>query len=128
MVILDTNILIDHLRQQNIKLTLYQKLLKKYSRKSLGISTISLQELFIGQSTRSIKFKKEILLSVSGIKVFSHNKAIAQLAGEFMRDSENNLQFADAAIAATAVHYSASVATLNTKDFKGIPGLKLLKL
>ncbi len=128
MVILDTNILIDHLRQQNIKLTLYQKLLKKYSRKSLGISTISLQELFIGQSTRSTKFKKEILLSVSGIKVFSHNKAIAQLSGEFMRDSENNLQFADAAIAATAVHYGASLATLNTKDFKGIPGLKLLKL
>lgn len=128
MVILDTNILIDHLRQQNIKLTLYQKLLKKYSRKSLGISTISLQELFIGQSTRSTKFKKEILLSVSGIKVFSHNKAIAQLAGEFMRDSENNLQFADAAIAATAIHYGASLATLNTKDFKGIPNLKLLKL
>ena len=128
MVILDTNILIDHLRQQNIKLTLYQKLLKKYSRKSLGISTISLQELFIGQSTRSTKFKKEILLSVSGIKVFSHNKAIAQLAGEFMRDSENNLQLADAAIAATAVHYGASLATLNTKDFKGILSLKLLKL
>jgi predicted nucleic acid-binding protein len=128
MVILDTNIIIDHLRQIDAKQTIYQKLLKRYSKKSLGISTITIQELFIGQSTRSPKCQKEILLTVSGIKIFAHGKTIARLAGELMRDSKNNLKFADAAIAATAIHYGASLATLNTKDFTGIPHLNLLKL
>lgn len=126
MVILDTNIIIDHLRQIDAKKTIYQKLLKRYSKKTLGTSTITIQELFIGQSTRSTKFQKEILVTVTGIKIFSHSKTIAHLAGELMRDSKNNLQFADAAIAATCIHYGASLATLNTKDFVGIPHLKLL--
>lgn len=128
MVILDTNIIIDHLRQIEAKQTAYQQLLKKYTKKSLGISTITIQELFVGQSTRSKKFQKEILATISGIKIFAHSKPIAHRAGELMRDSNNNLKFADSAIAGTALHYNAKLATLNTKDFTGIPHLQLLSL
>jgi len=127
MIILDTNIIIDHLRQLTISLTIYQKLLRKYSRKSLGISTITIQELFVGQSTNSPKFQKHILNTITGIKIFSHNQSIAHRAGELMRD-DNNLTFADAGIAATALHYQARLATLNTKDFAGIKNLPLLSL
>lgn len=128
MVILDTNIIIDHLRQLESKQTTYQQLLKTYSRKSLGISTISIQELFTGQSTNNRHAKLVLVKSLKGLKVYSHTTNIAQLAGEITRDLNNQIKFADAAIAATAIHYGASLATLNSKDFSDIPSLKLLKL
>ena len=128
MVILDTNIIIDHLRQLDSKQTIYQKLLKKYSCMSLGICTISIQELFVGKSTRNRHAQLVLVKSLKGLKIYSHTASIAKLAGEITRDLNNQVKFADAAIAASAIHHGASLATLNTKDFAGIPHLKLLSL
>jgi predicted nucleic acid-binding protein len=128
MVIIDTNIIIDHLRQQSRAQSIYDKLLKKYSRKNLAISTITIQELFMGQSTNKIKESSPLIKLLKGTKIYSHTTNIARHAGEITRDRKENIKFADAAIAATAVHYGAHLATLNTKDFVGISNLKLLKL
>ncbi len=45
-----------------------------------------------------------------------------------MRDSKTPIQFADAAIAATAIINGAELYTLNKKDFEKIPGLLLYRL
>lgn len=125
MVIIDTNIIIDHLRQTHSRQTQYQKILKKYKLKSLSISTITVQELYVGKSSIE-KQETNIIRLLSNLKMYSLTTKIAKEAGILMQHNQS-LQLADAAIAATAVHYGASLATLNTKDFKGVPGLKLLK-
>jgi len=126
MVIIDTNIIIDHLRQTSSNLTIYQKILKKYKRKSLCISTITVQELYIGKSSTD-KQETNIIYLLNNLKIYSLTTKIAKHAGLLMQ-KDHSLQFSDAAIAATAIHYGASLATLNTKDFKDIPNLDLLPL
>lgn len=43
-----------------------------------------------------------------------------------MRDTKPGIQFADAAIAATAIINNARLATLDKKDFQGIKNLELV--
>lgn len=128
VILLDTNIIIDHLRQKAVRPTLHKQLVSQYRYPLLAVSTITIQELYIGQSTKNSQDHKKLAQTIEPLKAYSLTSTIAHLAGELMRDSKTNLQFADAAIAATALHYHANLATLNTKDFAGIPNLKLLKL
>lgn len=127
MVILDTNIIIDQIRQRPGKSTVLKSLLKRVGHKSLAISSVSIQELYTGQSTRHPHNKGILLQTLKVIKVFSLTPSIARITGELMRDSTGKLQFADAAIAATALYHQAELATLNTKDFSEIPHLKLFR-
>jgi len=128
MVIIDTCIIIDHLRQKSNQATIYYQLVKKYTKDQLAISTITIQELFTGQSTSNQTGLLTLVRLLKEIKVLHHTTLIAKRAGQITRDSQQQIKFADAAIAATVAHYGASLATLNPKDFKGIPGLKLLPL
>jgi len=52
MVILDTNIIIDHLRQKQE--SLFENLVNKINKNELAISVITIQELFTGKSTRNL--------------------------------------------------------------------------
>lgn len=128
VIIIDTNVIIDHLRQKSKPATIYKNIVEKYEYFNLAISTITIQELFIGQSTKENRDLQKLTNTIKPLKLLALTPRIARLAGELMRDNGPKLQFADAAIAATALHYGAHLATLNTKDFVGIPNLKLLKL
>ncbi len=127
MVILDTNILIDHLRRTTGSSWL-ERVAQNFPKENLGISVITIQELYEGKSTRE-KEKEEMLLStITPLKILSYTYEIAELAGKIARDSQRPLELADAAIAATAIVNDALLATLNKKDFVSIPRLKLLEL
>lgn len=128
MVIIDTSLIIDHLRQKTSKDTHLASLSLKYPNGELAISTITIQEMFAGKSSSYKKPLEKIATTLSSLSTVDYSLEIAKLAGTLARDSRRTIQFADAAIAATTIHHNASLATLNTKDFKGIPGLKLLKL
>lgn len=128
MVIIDTSLIIDHLRQQISGDTILASLSLKYPNGELSISTITVQEIFAGKSSSYQKPLEKIATTLASLTIVDYTIDISKLAGTLTRDSKINLQFADAAIAATAIHYGASLATLNTKDFKGIPQLKLLPL
>lgn len=128
MVIIDTSLIIDHLRQQTLGDTILALLSLKYPDNELTISTITIQEIFSGKSSLYKKPLEKIATTLANLTIVDYSLGIAKLAGTLARDSKKNLQFADAAIAATAIHYDAYLATLNTKDFAGIPNLKLLKL
>lgn len=129
MVILDTSIIIDHLRQipkpgADTQLT---QIIEKYgSDETVCISIISIQELYHGKSTKSIDEEQKILQVIAPLSVLAYNYEIAEYAGKIARDLTTRLEFADAAIAATAILSEAPLATLNTKDFTQIPDLKLL--
>jgi len=129
MVILDTNIIIEHLRLSSLgKKSILRKLNEKYSKDELAISIISIQELYEGLSTKNEQ-KEQILLSIlSPIKILPYSYEVAKLAGEIARDIKRPINLADATLASTTIINASSLATLNSKDFKGIPGLELLDL
>lgn len=124
MVILDTNVLIDHIRRPKGVDSHLVKLIEKLPQEELVISAIVIQELYSGLSSRT--YKHQIFIAIiSSFRVLPYNNRVAQMAGEIIRDSQRSIEFADAAIAATAILNKVPLFTLNKKDFQDIRNLKL---
>ncbi len=127
MVIVDTNIIIDHLRKPRSRSWL-EKIQQSFSVSEISISVISIQELCQGQSTAKAKAETTLLATIAPLQIAEYNYQIAKSAGKIIRDSKEPIVFADAAIAASVIKNEAQLATLNGKHFENIPNLKLLKL
>ena len=123
MVIFDTNIIIDHLRSP--KHSIFWELSRELYLDEIGISVISVQELYGGQSTKLKKDEETMLSTISALKFLDYSYEIAELAGKIRRNRDTFIEFPDAAIAATCIANDAKLATLNQKHFKGIKDLKL---
>lgn len=128
MVVLDTNIVIDHLRQTGKGDTLLLRIAQKVPKEMLALSVISLQELYEGQSTRQKQKEEYLLVTIAPLRMLSYTYETAELAGKIARDREKPIEFADAAIAATAVISDAQLCTLDKKDFSGIADLAFFEL
>lgn len=127
MVILDTSIIIDHLRQFGEQETELMRIAKKIARENLAVSVISVQEIYEGKSTKNKEKEKDFLLTISPLKILPYTYEIAQMAGEIARDLKSPIEFADAVIAATAIVNGALLFTLDQKHFKNISGLQFWK-
>ncbi|MBI2334729.1 PIN domain-containing protein [Candidatus Daviesbacteria bacterium] len=125
MVILDTNIIIDHLRQHASRDSLLSKLLHTVKLDEIAISMITIQELFAGQSTKDEEILKQILAILAPFRVLPYTWEVARMAGEIDRDQKRPVSFADVAIAATAIINGARFFTLDKKDFQNIKDLEL---
>ena len=128
MVVLDTNIIIDHLRQRPGVDTLLKKVVRDQSDKNLALSVLSIQELYEGKSTREHPIEQLLSATIASLRILPYTFETAQHAGELARDLGRPISFPDAAIAATAILNEASLFTLNQKDFEGIDGLDLTKV
>lgn len=126
MVVIDTNVIIDHLRQKGSPDSVLSKLFGQIELTEATISFMTVQELFAGQSTKDLEIEQWILAIIKPYKLLPYTFEIAKLAGEIDRDSKNQIDFPDSAIAATAILNKAKLFTLNKKDFKGIKKLKLI--
>lgn len=123
MVVLDTSVIIAHLRQKT-KDSLLRRLAVKY-KNQMAISVITLQELYEGQSTRD-RIKENYMLSIlTPLKILPYTEEVAKLAGILGRDSQSLADLADLAIAATAIVYKTPLATINTKHFSALKGLDI---
>jgi len=121
LVILDTNIIIDHLRlNKSNDLSALDKLASKELRESLAISVISVQELYEGRSTIEVEKESDLLNLITPLSIIQYNYLIAETAGKIARDLKQLIDFADAAIAASAIINNAPLVTLNKKHFIGI--------
>jgi len=127
MVILDTNVIIDHLRRTNKDSSLV-KIAKKIPKEALAISIISIQELYEGKSTKDNEREKYLLSTITPLRILAYTYEVAKYAGEIARDSINPIELADAAIAATAIINGYQLFTLNKKHFKGIKDLELIDM
>jgi predicted nucleic acid-binding protein len=127
MVILDTSIIIDHIRRQDSP-SIFTQLIKDIGKESLAISIITTQELYAGKSTRQTKQEEAVLTLINPLKILPYTYEIAKKAGEIQRDAPQTLETADAIIAATALLANYEVATLNLKDFLTIPSITLYSL
>ena len=124
MVIIDTNIIIDHLRQTDKSESLLTKL--SLQEASIAISRITIQEVYQGKSTCDRDKELQLREPIEKLEVLSYSFEIAKMAGELMRDSKKIISFPDAAIAATAIVNDCKLLTLNKKDFENIAQLQLV--
>ncbi|MEX1112324.1 MAG: type II toxin-antitoxin system VapC family toxin [Candidatus Andersenbacteria bacterium] len=125
MVVLDTSIIIDHLRQKPGHPTRLLKVLSKVGKQNLAISPITIQELYRGESTRDEAKEELLLATIAPLRLLPYTYEVAQLAGEIGRDSQRSIELGDAVIAATAITHGAQLLTLNQKDFSHIPEIDL---
>lgn len=124
VVLLDTNIIIDHLRQQAEK-SILTRISAKTPYQDIKLSLITIQELYGGTSTLHSQKEKDLLAVISSLEILPYTYHVAKLAGTLFRDLGRPIDFADSTIAATAIVNGALLATLNKRDFTGIPGLEL---
>lgn len=126
MVVLDTSIIIEHLRLSKDRESSLINIIQKCPNESLAISSITIQELYEGQSTRDDRKERLLIETINPLILLPYTKEIAQLAGIIARDLNEPIEIADAAIAATTILNKAKLATLNTKHFRNISDLIFL--
>ncbi len=127
MVVLDTSVIIDHLRQPSGTETWLQKIAKKIAKENLAISVISVQELYEGKSMLDPRKENYLLATITPLRILPYTFETAQLAGQIARELPRPIELADAAIAATAILAGAELLTLDRKDFLGISQLDLVE-
>ena len=121
MLLVDTNILIDHLRGVEAATDFIQSVGKE----NLAVTTVVEMELYQGVRNRVeyAKLRKELL----GFVRIDLNESISQ-TGLYLSQKfalSHQLSVADMLIAATALVYDLELRTYNLKDFHFIPGLKV---
>lgn len=127
MVILDTNIIIDHLRTMKPDSVLMM-LRKKRPDELLGVSVVTIQELYEGKSMSNDVNEKDMKMVLVGVNIVPYEYETAKKAGEINRNLKKKIESFDAAIAATCLINHSQLATLDKKDFAGIEGLEMAEV
>lgn len=122
-ILIDTSLLIDHLRVKNKIKSRYALLLEEYDPVA---SFIVVSELYSGKSSQIEIHRKEIKNILIGIAIELPDVELAKFAGDLR--SKYDLSLGDAFIAALALQLNLPLATLDVRDFGRIKGLKLHKL
>jgi len=122
-IVLDTSIIIDHIRQPDKPETVFTQLLQKYS---LIIALITVTELFSGSSIQKLKERERLETILSVLDIYIPDMNLARQSG--LLRGIRKIATADAQIAMTAIILKLPLATLDTRDFAKIPDLQLLPL
>lgn len=122
-ILIDTSLLIEHLRIKNKSNSRYALLLEKYNP---VVSFIVVTELYSGKSAQKEIHRKEIDNILIGTEMELPDVELAGWAGDIR--SKFDLSVSDAFIAASAIKLNLPLATLDKRDFSRIKGLKLHKL
>ena len=120
-VLVDTDILIDHLRGQE-KAKEYLKEMEN-GKVSGVISVITEAELAAGESMKDILVEMKVRRLVRILEKVEVTSEIAWKAGELRRDFKCRLM--DALIAATALKLNLKLVTRNVRHYEKIKGLEI---
>lgn len=124
-VVVDTDIIIDYLRQPR-ESTLFKKLIKDKTLRIL-LPAVCLTELYVGESIANLKEEKRLERVVGKTKLVLADAKISKTAGALIRNYAD-LYLADALVAATALKENASLCTFNRGHFEMISGLRFFDL
>lgn len=125
-VVIDSNILIDHLRDHSVTLDfIFNKLAGKKIKAYLP--SVVASEIYSGKGTKESSQLQVTEQLLGRLEFVSANEEISKNAGLLVRDNQG-LGLADAIVAATALNLHAKLATRNTKDFDMIKGLRFFKV
>ena len=87
MVIIDTSVIIDHLRRGGISLLV--KIEKQHPGETLAISAVTVQELYEGKSVEDDLKEKSMLAVLAGLKILPYTYSVAKEAGTINRKLKN---------------------------------------
>lgn len=120
---LDTNAILYYLKDDSNAVSLLREIFSHEA--PLYVSAITELELFAysSLSAQEESLIEYILTTISIIPLDSH---IARLASVLRR--QYRLKVPDSVIAATAMHTGSTLITRNTRDFKKVTSLSLLKI
>ena len=121
-IVIDTDIIIDYLRQPRKK-TLFRNLTQSKNLR-IFLPAICLTELYVGKSIARPEEERKLKRVVEKTKLILVDKNISQRAGVLIRNYPN-LYLADALVAATAIEKKDPLCTFNKIHFEKISGLKL---
>jgi len=124
MYLIDSDILIDHLRQKTSIVSSLSQISTDLN--LFHLSTLSEMEIWSGQSTKDLSIQKQITRLLSTFHKISPDSKICQLAGELRRDL--NLTPVDAIIAATAVVNNFILLTRNIKHYQSVKKIKIRRV
>ena len=121
MILLDTNILIEILKDNRKTIEQVQSL-----NQTLAISSITVMELYYGARNKTEVNKLEKFVSL--FEIIHLNEAISSHATRLVKTyaKSHKLDIPDSLIAATALVSRVALLTYNTKDFKYIKRLELV--
>lgn len=112
MVLIDTDVLIDYLREREEAVSFLNSIVDE-----IAISAITVAELYAG--VREGAERKKLDTFISAFEIVKIDGEIAVQGGLFRRDfvRSHGVGLADALIAASAVSCGATLVTLNDKHF-----------
>lgn len=125
-VLVDTSVIIDFLRRgDKTKSAFYQVFSSGEYQPVIALVTIS--ELWAGKSMENKKTARLVEKIVDGCEILFPDLNIAQKTGEILRQTNYEVAFQDAQIAALARENKLLLLTLNKKDFRKIEGVRFLQ-
>jgi len=120
MILIDTNIFVDHLRNYAPSVRFFESIIGD---KDIIFSAITEAELLAGKANEDNSKREKLLhfLHQWNKKIVDNPASV--LAGDLSR--KHRLAIPDAIIAATCILNKAELVTKNVKDFRKVPGLKV---
>ncbi len=119
MILIDTNVFIDFLRNYSPAIDFFQSL----NPENVLFSAVTEAELVAGKANDENDKREKLLHFLHIWNKIPMTNPVASLAGDIVRQC--GLEIPDAIIAATAVLNRADLITHNVRDFKRVPGLKV---
>lgn len=124
-ILVDTSIVIEHLRLRDKRRTTFYRLFK--ARHDLFTSILTHTESYAGKSVwEKEEVRTHLKNLLSGLKILPFNEDTSEQAGKI--SAQYNIEIVDAIIAATAINNKLTLATLNVRDFEKIDGVNLIHL
>ena len=125
-VIVDTSVIIDHLRGISPDFKTLETLQRQQSIE-LCIPHVVIIELFTGRNAKKKRVRDGLDALLSGLDVVGLSVASAKKAGELLRTYVQVPDPFDAIIAALAWEHDAQIATHNQRHFRHIPSITLFE-
>jgi len=123
-IVVDTSIFIEEIRKGSLELAELAELASR-EEVDLYIPVIIITELWAGRSMNKAKVRALVEKKLGPFKRIEVNEKIARASGELIRKEQ--VKGIDAIVAACCLEKRARLATLNTKHFEKVKGLKLWK-
>ncbi len=123
-LLIDTSILVDHLRKPQKDKTLFYKLASDHE---YIISTITEFEFLIGSNPQNRQYIDELMENIPILPFDSACVPVATSIYHELKTKNQLISLPDIFIAATAIAYDLQLLTLNQKHFERIEKLRLFK-
>ncbi|MBA2501083.1 MAG: type II toxin-antitoxin system VapC family toxin [Chitinophagaceae bacterium] len=124
MILVETSVLIDYYRKTDKEKSVWINLVRQGY--SFSISAVTKYEIYAGATPNQLSFWDNVLQAINVLPLDEVSVDTAVMINSSLKKKRKQIALADLFIAATAVAYHFSLATLNRKHFDRIDTLNLV--